>query len=121
MYNKNAYSAYRNNAVNTASKGNLLLMLYDGAIKFLRFATIAIDDKNIQKANEYLIKTQDIISELMITLNFDVGGDIAKNLFSLYEYMNNELVEANISKDKEKIITIKVMLEDLRNTWAKIA
>lgn len=119
MYN-NAYNAYKNNAVNTASKGNLLLMLYDGGIKFLRFAVIAIEDKNIQKANEYLIKTQNIISELMVTLNFDTG-EIAKKLYSLYEYMNNELIEANITKDKEKVIVVKEMLEDLRNTWAKIA
>ncbi|MTI69491.1 MAG: flagellar export chaperone FliS [Firmicutes bacterium] len=118
MYQNNAYNAYQNNKFETASKGDLLLMLYDGAIKFLKFSIIAMDDNDIENTNKNLIKVQDILNELMSTLNFD-AGKVAKNLYSLYEYMNHELIQANIKKDKEKIKMVKEMMEDLRNTWAK--
>lgn len=121
MYqNSNAYQIYQNNQVNTLSKGKLLLMLYDGALKFLRFALIAIEEKNIEDANKYLMKTQDILSELMITLNFDTG-DISKQLYSLYDYMNREIIDANIHKDADKVKAVYLLLEELRNTWEKIA
>lgn len=120
MYqNSNAYQVYQNNQVNTASKGKLLLMLYDGGLKFLRLSILALEEKNFEKTNEYLKKTQNIIHELMVTLNFD-AGEIAKNLYSLYDFMNHELIQANIQKDIEKIKNIQSMMEELRNTFAEI-
>lgn len=120
MYNQtsNAYAIYQENNVLTASKGKLLLMLYDGAIKFLRFAKVSIDEKNIENTNKYLCKTQDIISELMVTL--DMKYDISKSLFSLYDYMKYRLVEANINKDKEMIDEVLNMLTELRETWQQV-
>ncbi len=115
----NAYQVYQNNQVNTSSPGKLLLMLYDGALKFLRFAMIAMEEKNIENTNKYLIKTQDILGELMATLNFD-AGEISNRLFSLYSFMNQELIEANIHKDKDKVENVYSMLEELRDTWAEI-
>lgn len=115
----NAYQVYQNNQVNTASKEKLLMMLYDGAIKFLRLSIKAMKEKNIEKTNQYLIRTQDIISELMITINFD-AGDIAKNLHSLYDFMNYELIQANIEKDINRVENICGMMSDLRNTWSNI-
>ncbi len=115
----NAYNTYKNNQVNTASKKQLLLMLYDGAIKFLRFAIISIDNKNIEDSHKYIVKTEDILIELMSTLNFD-AGDISTQLYNLYDYMKDELVQANMKKDRDKVENVKSMLEELRETWAQI-
>lgn len=120
MNQAHAYNAYKNNSVMTASPAKLVLMLYDGAIKNLKLAEIAIEDSDIEKVNTYIKKAQDIISEFMITLNFEAGGDIAKNLYQLYEYMYNRLVRANISKDIEGIREVKKHLEELRDAWAQI-
>ncbi|HBM74936.1 MAG TPA: flagellar export chaperone FliS [Clostridiaceae bacterium] len=119
MYNKaaNAYQVYQQNEVLTASKGKLLIMLYEGAIKFLRFAKVAIDEKNIEDANKYLIKAQNIISELMATLNMEY--DISKDLYSLYDYMKYRLTQANIKKDKAIIDEIIDMLSGFKDTWQK--
>ena len=114
----NAYQVYQNNHVNTSSKGKLLLMLYDGALKFLRFAVTAMEEKNIEGANRYLLKTQNILHELMSTLDFNI--DLSEQLYSLYDYMNQELVNANIAKDPLRVKTVYSMLEELRETWAKI-
>lgn len=115
----NAYQIYQNNQVNTSTKGKLIIMLYDGALKFLRLAKISLKEKNIQNTNKYLLRTQDILSELMITLNFD-AGEVAHNLYSLYDYMNNELIMANIEKDIAKIKNVEEMMDELRNSWAEI-
>lgn len=115
----NAYQIYQQNQVNTASPEKLLLMLYDGALKFLRLAMIALEEKNFEKSNEYLKKAQEILYELMNTLNFD-AGDIAQNLYDLYDFMNRELIQANIKKDMEKIKNVKKMLESLRSAWVQI-
>lgn len=120
MYqNSNAYQVYQNNQVNTSSPAKLLLMLYEGALKFLRFALVAMEEKNIEQTNKYLVKTQDILYELMATLNFD-AGEISNRLYSLYDYMNQELIEANIRKDANKVKAVYALLEELRNTWIDI-
>jgi flagellar protein FliS len=120
MYNQtsSAYEVYQQNSVMTASSGKLLLMLYDGAIKFLRFSKVAIDEKDFARANNYLLRVQDIITELMSTLNMDI--EISKSLFALYDYMKYRLVQANTSKDKEAINEVQNMLTELRDTWQKI-
>lgn len=115
-----ANNVYKNNQVLNAPKKKLLIMLYDGAIKNLKLAEAAIENKEIEKTNTYLIKTQNIITELISTLNFEAGGDIAKNLHQLYEYMYLKLVRANIDKDVEGVIEVKKFLEELRETWAQI-
>lgn len=115
-----AYNAYKNNAVNTASKSKLLIMLYDGAIKNLKLAEMAMEEKDIEKVNTNIIKTQDIILEFMTTLNFEAGGEIARNLYQLYDYLFNRLVRANIDKDMEKLREVRKHLEELRDTWAQI-
>lgn len=115
-----ANNAYKNNQVMTAPKKKLLIMLYDGAIKNLKLAEMALPNKEIENVNLYLTKTQDIIFELMTTLNFEVGGDIAKNLYQLYDYMSNRLVRANIDKDIEAVREVKKYLEELRDTWEQI-
>ncbi|MDD3613486.1 MAG: flagellar export chaperone FliS [Caldicoprobacterales bacterium] len=115
----NAYQVYESNQVNTASKGRLLLMLYDGTLKFLRQASNAIEAKDVPKAHESLVKAQDIICSLMDTLN-PAAGQISDNLYSLYDYIYREMVAANIHKDKEKVDMLYDMVLDLRRTWAQI-
>ena len=115
-----AKKAYKSNQVTTAPKKKLLLMLYDGAIKNLRLAEIALQEKKIEQVNHNLIKTQDIISELMATLNFEVGGKVAENLYQLYDYMNWKLMQSNIKKDTKGIVEVKKYLEELRESWAQL-
>lgn len=119
MNTANAYAAYEENNVRTASNARLLIMLYDGAIKFCRFAEISIDEKNVEKRNYYLIKVQDILKELTLTLNED-AGEISNQLASLYDFMINETILANIHNDKAKVAMVKQMMEELRNTWSDI-
>lgn len=98
MYTANAYNTYKNNSVNFASKDQLLLMLVDGAVKFSKIARQAILDKDIVKAHENLVKTQDIFYELMATLDVNQAETWGPQLMSIYEFIVRRLGEANIKK-----------------------
>lgn len=113
-------SIYQETQVTAAPQKKLITMLYDGAIKNLKLSIVSIEEKDIEKANNLLIKAQNIISEFMITLDFDKGGDISTSLYSLYDYMYNTLIKANIDKDIEKIEEVIKYLEELRETWSQI-
>lgn len=113
----NPYEQYKNTQIQTATPGQLIMMLYQGAIKFCKISKISIEEKDLIKANKYLIKTQDIVTELMLSLDMKSGGDIAKNLSSLYEYMNRKLLEANMKKEIEPINEVQHLLEELENAW----
>lgn len=113
------YNIYKANQVNTTSKERLVLMVYDGAVKYLTKAVAAIDDHDYQQAHAHLVRSQDIILALMSGLNMQ-AGDISNNLFNLYEYMHRQLVEANIKKDKELVERVLGMVSDLRDTWAQL-
>jgi flagellar protein FliS len=117
----NAANAYKNNEVMTASRTKLVVMLYDGAIRNLKLAKLSIDERNIEKTNTCIIKAQKILSEFMSTLNFEEGGDIAKNLMSLYEYMYRRTVRANIDKDQGILDEVIGYLEELRDAWRQIS
>jgi flagellar protein FliS len=116
----NAGNAYKSNEVMTAPKKKLVVMLYDGAVKNLKLAKIAMADKNIEKTNDAIIKAQNILAELMSTLNFDQGGDIAKNLMALYQYMYQQTVRANIEKNADMVDEVINYLEELRDAWSRI-
>ncbi|MDD4549624.1 MAG: flagellar export chaperone FliS [Syntrophomonadaceae bacterium] len=113
--NVQAYDNYKRATVETAAPGKLLLMLYDGAIKNIDNAKKAINSKDMNTAHEQIIKAQDIILELIATLNMDYA--IAKNLFSLYEYLHYQLVQANLNKDIKPLDEVKGFLVELRETW----
>lgn len=117
MYTANAYNTYKNNSVNFASKDQLLLMLVDGAVKFSKIARQAMEDKDILKAHENLIKTQDIFYELMVTLDVNQGGQWAHQLMSIYEFIVRRLGEANIKKDTKIMDEVIPLIEDIRDTW----
>lgn len=116
----NAGNAYKSNEVMTAPKKKLVIMLYDGAIKNLKLSKLAMAENSIEKANNAIIKAQNILAEFMSTLNFDDGGDIAVNLMSLYQYMYDRTIRANIDKDPEVVDEVIGMLEELRDVWSQI-
>ncbi len=118
----NPYNAYKETSIKTASRGKLVLMLYDGAIKQIDIAHDLLEkkSKHYDKINNSIIKAQDIVTELMVSLDFEKGGEIAKNLFSLYMFFNQQLVQANISKDAELLKKIRDMLAELRETWVEV-
>lgn len=118
MYNAgaNAYNAYKNNSVNYASKEQLLLMLLDGAVKFAKMARQAIIEKDIVKSHENLVKTQDIFTELMVTLDQN-AGEWAVNMYKIYDFIKEKLFEANLKKDVKILDEVMPLIEEVRNTW----
>ncbi len=118
MYNAgaNAYNAYKSNSVNYASKEQLLLMLLDGAVKFAKMARQAILDKDIVKSHENLVKTQDIFTELMITIDQN-AGEWAVNMYKIYDFIKEKLFEANLKKDLKVLDEVMPLIEEVRNTW----
>ncbi len=108
---------YKKTQIDTTPKEQILLMLYDGAVRFLHQAKEGFAEKNIEKIHNNLIKVQNIITEFETTLDMENGGEFAQNLFALYEFMNRQLIRANMKKDEAALdIVIKHMTE-LRDTW----
>lgn len=115
MYS-NGYNIYKNNSVNYASKEQLLLMLVEGAVKFCKIARQAIEDKDIKKAHDALVRTQDIFSELMVSLD-TTAGEWAVQLFNIYAFIKQKLIEANMAKSLEIMDEIIPLIEDVNETW----
>jgi len=116
---------YRSNAVLTASPGQLVLMLYDGALSALAIARDALerpegDVRRLEIVNHQLLKAQAILSELQGGLNFEAGGDVAKSLNSLYDYYNRRLFQANLRKQVGPVVEVEKMLGELRSGWAEM-
>ena len=114
----NPYQSYQQNSVNTASPGELTLMLYNGCLKFIHQAKKAIMDKNIEAKNTNIQKAQNIIQELMVTLNMDV--EVSQNMMSLYDYMNRRLMEANIKNDTGILDEVESLVTEFRDTWKDV-
>lgn len=111
----NAAQTYRSNQVTTATPAELTLMLYNGAIKFVKQAKAAIEEKNVINAHEASLKVQNILYELMSTLNNDY--DISKEFAQLYEYMLQRTIEANIHKDVSILDEVEDLFIQFRDTW----
>jgi flagellar secretion chaperone FliS len=118
---KNPFNEYKKTQITTANQGKLIVMLYDGAIKFLNIAIENMHPKTYDVANTNIIKAQDIITELLLSLNMKDGGEISQNLFNLYLYFKKALLEANIKKDAEMIKTVLKLIRELRDAWDKIS
>ena len=114
----NAASLYQGSAINTATPAELTLMLYNGAIKFCNLAAIGIEEKNIEKANNNLIKAQNIIWELQGTLDFKY--DIAKDFDLLYNRILNNLLLANVKKDMDSLNEALNDIRDIRDVWTQV-
>jgi flagellar protein FliS len=118
MYSNQAFNQYRDQSVLTAGPGELVLMLYDGCLKQIRLARLAIEEKLLEQKNSSLMKAQSIVSELMATLNFDY--EISDSLYALYDYFLNELITANIDLDTKRLDNVENMLGELRDTWEQM-
>src|SRR5690606_8417938 len=114
----NPYQSYQQNSVNTASPGELTLMLYNGCLKFIHQAKKAIEEKNIEMKNTNIQKAQSIIQELMVTLNMDM--EVSKNMMSLYDFMNRRLMEANIKNDASILAEVEGLVTEFRDTWKEV-
>ncbi|WJM07850.1 flagellar export chaperone FliS [Paenibacillus sp. PK1-4R] len=109
------YEKYKQSSVQTSTPGQLVIMLYDGAIRFVKVGLEGISSKDYMKANVNLGKAQTIISELMSTL--DHSYPVSENLFSMYEYMNHLLIQSNIKKETQPAEETLNYLQELRETW----
>lgn len=112
---------YRKNAVNGASPLQLIVMLYDGALRFMEGGRHAIAHNDYAKQNQQLQQAQKIVMELMSCLDMEKGGEVAKNLLSLYTYVLNELVKGNCEDNPECINRCIRVMRDLRESWVAIA
>ena len=128
MAYSNALSTYKETRIKTASQGQLIIMLYNEAVRQLEMALDLLrsndsgkkDPSKIEKISNAVVKTQEIVSELMVSLDFEQGGDIATNLFSLYTWFNRELMEANISQDARRLSMVREHIDTLRSAWQEV-
>lgn len=117
----NGYEKYLETAVETASPARLIVMLYDGALRFVNEAIHAIQARNYEHQNYAFQRAQRILAELISSLDFEKGGEIAENLFRLYTYMYNQLVEANLQDSIERAQHVIQLLSELREAWDTVA
>lgn len=118
MLANRGYAAYANNKITTASQGELTLMLYEGAIKFANLAIVGIEEKDIQKAHDNIMKVERIIEEFQSTLNHKYP--VAEEFDAVYYYLMRRLREANLKKDKEIMEEVLGHLRTMRDTWKEV-
>ena len=109
--------AYQKAAVNTVDQKKLIVMLYDGAIKFLSLGIKSLEAKEFYEAHTNVIRGKSIIAELLASLDYEHGGEIATNLQRLYAYMFNELIDANLNRDVDRLNHVLELLKELRSAW----
>ncbi len=117
----NGVSVYEENSVTTQNKEKIIVLLYEGAIKFLKKANAAIEAKNYRVKGNCIVKAQEIIFELNMCLDMEVGGEISDNLRALYNFMYKRLGVANRKCDKRMVSEVIGLLENLYIGWSKIA
>jgi len=117
----NGVAAYKDAGVTTQSKGRLIVLLYDGAIKFMKLAIKELEAGNYEAKGQYITRAQDIINELNAVLDTEAGGEVAANLRKLYCFMNNRLSKANIKRDPQMIREVITLTEELNQGWKAIA
>lgn len=120
MYGKNAHHTYKSVQITTTERGRLLLMMYDGGIKFLKQARAGLEENDIPKFCRFLSKGQAIIAELMNTLDFEKGGKIAQDLDRLYDFMLFYLTEANLYRDGSRITRVIGLLDVVYQAYREI-
>ena len=113
MSNNYGLNKYKTTSVTTASRGQVLLMLYEGCIKFCKQAIEATKKKDLAEKGKYILKVQDIVNELSVTLDHNIGGNVSRELERLYNYMIDQLTQANIKNDHKPLETVLKLLETL--------
>ena len=114
---KSPYDQYRKVQAETGSGADLVLMLYQGAVRFMNRGIAAIERRKIEDAHGALLRAQDIMRELQASLNHEAGGDLANGLFSLYQYCVDRLIEANLRKDAEPVREVRALVQELLSAW----
>jgi len=114
------HSQYRRNEISTSSQGRLIIMMYEGAIKFATMAIQSIDKGDIAGQGKYINKTHDVINELSLALDLKKGGEVALRLESLYQYMLSQLTLANIKSDRKALETVIKILGPLAEAWEQL-
>ena len=112
----NPYQQYQRTQAETASPGELIVMMYNGAIRFLTVAKQRMESEDVPGANTYLLRAQDVMLELMVSVDVSVG-EVARNLYDLYEFMHGHLVKANVKKDVGMIDEVTGLLRELLTAW----
>lgn len=118
MSMNSAYKTYQNQSVTTASPGELTLMLYNGCLKFISMAKSAMKDGDFESKNFNLVKAQDIIRELMVTL--DTSTEVSKDMMKMYDYIYNRLIQANVSNQVETLEEAEGYVVEFRDTWKEV-
>jgi flagellar protein FliS len=117
----NGIRAYQENTVTTQSRGRLIILLYEGAIKFMKLAIKEMEAGHHEAKGRYINKAQDIINELNAVLDMDGGGAVASNLRKLYVFMHRRLSEANTKRDPQMIREVVGLMEELNQSWKAIS
>ena len=116
----NGITAYKENAVTTQSRGRLVVLLYDGAVKFLNQAIAELEAGHFMEKGQFIAKAVAIINELNLTLDIEVGGEMAANLRRLYLFMVAHLNKANFNRDPKMIQEVIALLNDLNSAWKTV-
>ncbi len=117
----NAYQVYRQTEAQTASPAELVVMLYRGAVRFAAAGAVAIESHQLEAAHQSLVRAQDILVELLGTLDLERGGEIAENLQALYQYLHHRLVESNLHKDPAAAREAETLMRELLGAWEHAA
>ena len=117
---KNSIDQYRKTSIGAATPLQLVVMLYDGALRFMEAGRHAMVAKNVFAQNDNITKAQKIVGELLATLDLDKGGEVGENLFTLYTYVYNRLVEANLDDKPELVAECIEIMSDLRESWVQL-
>ena len=112
---------YQVNNISTSSQSQLILMLYDGALQAVNQSIQCMGRKEIAEQSQYILKAQDIINELSLALDMKQGGEVAKTLEQLYQFVLNQLIQANITSDTMYLESIIKVLSPLRDAWSQIS
>ncbi|CEP78845.1 MAG: flagellar export chaperone FliS [Defluviitoga tunisiensis] len=120
MNNFQNSNVYFENSVKTASPTKLVELLYKNSIERLEKAVKAIEKNNLIEANHEIIRVEEIILELNVSLNIEKGGEVAKNLRLLYNYIYEQLIQANLKKDIDTLTEVKSLIKDLYETWREV-
>ena len=115
MVLQNAYQSYKQNSITTASLEELVVLMYRGLEKFIKQGILFVEEKDVEKANNAIIKAQDIVRELMSSLDMNI--EISKQLYYLYDFILSTLIQANIKKDKSKLQDALDIVTGLKEAW----
>ncbi len=123
MSSANPLNAYKETNIKTASPVKLVIMLYDEALRQIDTAIELMEqgDKRLDRVNNAIIRAQDMVTELTVSLDFEKGGDIARNLNNIYFYFNQQLLDANIRKKPELLKPVRKLMAELRDAWQQIS